>query len=199
MDASQHIVEKIKVDIFYHILNKFNTYFRDIAEESHNKILGNDSYRYFQTPLDFFQNALGVIKEREVNFKDKKFLEVGSGIGCLCGVASFMGLNAEGIELNPILYEVSKQIFPEVRFHNMNALDFNNYGDYDVIFYWLPFNNPELQQALKKKIEDDISVGSYIIMAEEESQNAGKDDRFISINHISNFNGFNNKVWQKIK
>ena len=199
MDASQYIIERIKTDIFYHILYKFNTYFRDVAEESHNKILGNDSYRYFQTPLDFFQNALGVIKERELNFKGKKFLDVGSGIGCLCSVAAFLGLNAEGIELNPILYEVSKQIFPEVRFHNINAGDFNNYKDYDIVFYWLPFCKPELQQFLKKKIEDDISVGSYIIAFEHENNYSGMDDRFVDIQYISNINGIDNKIWQKIR
>lgn len=199
MDASQYIIERIKTDIFYHILYKFNTYFRNIAEESHNKILGNDSYRYFQTPLDFFESAMSVIKEREVNFKGKKFLDVGSGIGCLCGVAAFLGLNAEGIELNPILYEVSKQIFPEVQFHNIDARDFNNYKDYDIIFYWLPFNNPELQQILRKKIEDDILIGSYIILFEEETQFCGKDDRFIDIQYISDINGIDNKIWQKIK
>jgi len=194
-----YILEKAKKDTYYYVLRKINEYFRSLAEKSHYDLLGNDSYQYFQAPLDFFERALNVISERESDFKGKRFLELGSGIGCLCGIATFLGLNAEGIELNPILYEISKQIFPEVRFHNINVLDFNNYEDYDIVYYWLPFSEPNLQQILKKKIEDSISIGSYIIMTEEESQNAGKDDRFIDIKYISNFNGFDNKVWQKIK
>ena len=180
------------------ILSKFDAYFRKIALQSHNELLGDDSFQYFSTSLDFFINALNLIKEKE-SLKDKKFIDAGCGLGYICEVARINELHAEGIELNPVLCDIGEEIFPDIIFHNMNVMDFNRYGEFDIIFYWLPFCNQELQLKFKTKIEDEISVGSYIITYEEEKQGIGKDDRFIPINLISNINGFENRVWQKLR
>jgi len=187
------------MDISYNILGKFCEYFRKIALDSHNQILGDNNYQYFQSSLEFVQKALNAIKSREANFNNMKFLDMGSGTGANCYIATSIGFKAEGIEIIPILYEISKQIFPEIQFHNINVGDFNNYGDYDIIFYWLPFREPKLMQEFKKKVEDSIRIGSYIIVAEEEVQYCGKDERFIKLDYPSNINGIHDKIWQKIK
>jgi SAM-dependent methyltransferase len=183
----------------YYILEKVNKYFLRIALESHNNLLGESSYQCYQTSLEFIEKVLTHIKRREANFNSMKFLDIGSGTGFVCGIAASMGLTAEGIEINPALYEISKQLFPEVRFYNIDIKDFNNYEDYDILFYWLPFRDPELIQEFKKKVENSIHIGAYIIVAEEEIQNYGKDERFIKLDYPSNINGIHDKIWQKIK
>jgi len=187
------------VDITYKILSKFDNYFRKIALKSHEESLGFDSFQYFSTPFGFFTKALDLIEEKEGSLRGKKFVDAGSGLGSICEFARQRGFNVEGIELNPVLCDLSKQIFPDIKVHNMNVMDFDKYNEFDVIFYWLPFYVEELRMGFRTKIENEIRVGSYIVVYEEEKQNIGKDDRFIPINLISNINGFENRVWQKLR
>ena len=73
----------------------------------------------------------------------------------------------------------------------MNIHEFNNYSDYDIIFYFLPYQIDKLEEKMIKKIENAVKIGTYIIVEIEEN----KDDRFISI-PLNNVNG---KIWQKFK
>ena len=178
-----------------YILKRINKYFNNISSDKHNEILGEDSYKFFLLPIDFIDGLLELVKGVEKNFGGMKFLDVGSGVGYICGLAERMGLIAEGIELNPKLFEISTQMFPEIKFYEMNCMDFRNYCNYDIIYYWLPIRNPELQARLKARIEDEIRIGGYIILGEEEKQDTGKDERFIGIN----CDKFDNKIWKKIR
>lgn len=161
-----------------HIIEKISEYFKKISEDSHNKVFGNDSWEYISTSPNHIYETLNTIKELESDISDKKFLDVGSGIGNICCVADLMGFDVEGIEFNPVLFEISKQIYPDIKINNVDIRNFNNYNDFDIIFYCLPFKNEELQLELKEKIENCVKVGTYIITRGKEI----KDDRFKKIN-----------------
>ena len=177
-----------------YLLKRINKYFFDIAQENHDEILGDDSYRFFFMTVEFITGLLESIKAIEKDFQGMKFLDVGSGTGYICGIAEQMGLVAEGIELNHKLFEISTQMFPEIKFYEMNCMDFQNYGEYDIIYYWLPFRKPELMEKLKTKLEAELRVGGYLVLAEEEKQGMGKDNRFTGINNER----FHNKIWRKL-
>ena len=176
-----------------YILKRINKYFFNQALEIHNEILGDNSYRFFMLPLEFVSGMLESIKT-EVDLKGKRFLDVGSGTGYICGLAEQMGMIAEGIEMNPTLFEISTQMFPEIKFYNMNCNEFEKYGEYDIIYYWLPFREDRLKDDFKQKIEKEIKIGGFILLGEEENQDAGKDSRFISLDGDK----FHNKIWKKI-
>jgi SAM-dependent methyltransferase len=182
------------MDISYKIFCRFDEYFRNMAKNSHNELLGDNSYQYCQTPLDFFCEALNIIEKKEGNLNNKKFLDIGCGLGTLCEIARMKGLIAEGIEINPILYNISKQLFPDIKIHEMNIMNFNNYNEFDIIYYWLPFRNPKLLMEFKEKVENNIRIGSYIVIYEEELQEIGKDSRFLNIGEDK----FKNRIWLKI-
>lgn len=178
------------IENFNNILERIDNYFNKISQLSHNEYLSENSWKYYPTNLELFNEMLNIIKKNK-NIINKKFLDVGSGIGHLCYLAKLNGFDAEGLELNPKLLEISNELYPEINFINMNILDFNNYGDYDVIYYFAPFNNIKLQQELKEKIENTIKIGSYIITIDIET----KDDRFKKIKYNNQYCN----CWLKIK
>jgi SAM-dependent methyltransferase len=183
------------MDISYKIFCKFDGYFRNIAKISHDELLGDNSYQYCQTPLDFFCEALNIIEKKEGNLNNKKFLDVGCGLGSLCEIARIKGLVVEGIEINPVLIKIAKQIFPDIKIYEMNIIDFNRYHEYDIIYYWLPFRDEKLKWEFREKIENEMRIGAYLVIFEEESQEIGKDDRFINLGE----DNFKNRIWLKIK
>lgn len=178
-----------------YILDKINEYFVKISSDAFNACLKDVGCEYYPTPVDIITLTLGIIREREEFFVRKKFLDVGCGIGNVCGVAEHMGLVAEGIELNPVLYNIGKQIYPTVNFHNVDIREFNNYDDYDIIFYYAPFCREEPQRILKVMVENGMKIGSYVIVYGWKFESE-KDDRFLKIfadetKHL--------RIWQKIK
>lgn len=174
------------MDIRDKILNKINNYFRELSKDSHNKLLGKDSFNYIQIELDLIIESLDFINEND-NIVNKKFLDVGSGIGNICYISSLYDLIPEGIELNPVLFEISKQIYPEIKFDNVNVLDFKKYDEYDIIYYYVPFENLKIQDELRKIILDNIKVGGYIIARDFKNID---DNRFTKI--------YKNLIWKKI-
>ena len=169
------------------ILYEINRYFFEISLDAHKKAsLHLVGHEYVATPISFFVNFLNIIKGRE-SIQNKRFIDVGSGIGNICAVANRWGFSAEGIELNPILYNIACQLHPNVKTHNIDIRDFNSYENYDVIYYFLPFYDENLQKELKEKIENKCKIGTYIIVYVSED----KDDRFVNIH--------DKKIWQKIK
>jgi hypothetical protein len=73
----------------------------------------------------------------------------------------------------------------------MDIRKFNNYHEYDIIYYYAPFFNDELLIQLKEKIENIMNVGSYIISGSYEK----KDDRFMCLGQDK----LKNRIWMKIK
>ena len=144
--------------------------------------------------VDLFVGMMDVVKGNGFDLVGKKFLEVGSGTGYYCDIMKKIGMQVEGIELNSKLFEISTQMFPEIKFHNIDCLNFENYGEYDIIYYWSPFSDKEFQEKLNSRIEDEIKVGGYIV-ADMVGKEESKYDRFISVDD----NKFRNKIWLKIK
>jgi SAM-dependent methyltransferase len=185
------------MDMNDYILNKINEYFTRISSDAFDACLKDVGCDYCPTPIEYITHTLGIICERikKENFIGKKFLDIGCGVGNVCGVAEQMGLVAEGIELNPVLYGIAKQIYSTLNFYNVDIRDFNNYYDYDIIYYYAPFCREELQKVLKTKVEDNMKLDAYVIVCGWKFESE-KDDRFLKIfadetRHL--------RIWQKIK
>ncbi len=125
-------------EINNYCFQKTNAYFRRISKEAHDEVLGNNSFEYISAEPDFIFHALNKIKEIDNKFNNYKFLDVGSGIGHICGIANLFNLNSVGIEYNKKLYEISKIIYPEICFNYININEFKNYDKFDIIYYYLP-------------------------------------------------------------
>lgn len=181
------------MDYNKYILSKVNKYFLEIVNDEHHKM--DKSHKYYMMDLKLFIGMMDRVKENGFDLVGKKFLEIGSGTGYCCDLMRREGMQAEGIELNSKLVEISTQMFSEIKFHNIDCLDFENYGDYDIIYYYCPFKDKELQKKLNTKIEDEIKVGGYIVRDMLGEEKNYKDYRFTNVDN----NKFHNKIWLKIK
>lgn len=136
---------------------------------------------------------------------DIKFLDVGCGIGTTLLLANSF-FRAYGLEINKKLWKVANQFtaprdWSEIGgIYHINALKFNEYHKFDVIYYYSPILNLELQQKLELKIEKDMKVGAYILPIMKRS------DRIITdIKYKKHFKRFRLKntsakyVFKKIK
>ena len=91
--------------------------------------------------------------------KDKRFLEVGSGSGIKTAIAKTL-FDAQGIDINEEHVEFGKKIGSDI-FHQ-DALTFDNYSDYDLIYLFSPFKDDDLQKELEDRIHDQMRKETLI-------------------------------------
>jgi hypothetical protein len=117
------------------------------------------------------------INGNKVNLKRRpniKFLDVGCGIGniMLLAMTKLENIicNFHGIEYDRFYADICRTLtgadidpYSLVKVFNRDALDFEHYGDYDIIYFYCPFINPKLQHKLEKKIESQMKVGCIYI------------------------------------
>lgn len=97
-----------------------------------------------------------------------RFLEVGSGAGSKLFLAGQFFPLVEGIELDAnylaraeLLQNTSR---PDRRVHRADAMTFDGYADYDVIYCYLPPIEPEVQAMLERRILDQAREGAIIVL-----------------------------------
>lgn len=78
----------------------------------------------------------------------KRYLEVGSGIGTRSSMAYRVGFDVTGLEIRPEYADVARRFVPECEFVVGDALSFNGYGDFDVVYTYEPMHHPAMRVAL---------------------------------------------------
>lgn len=121
-----------------------------------------------------------------------EFLEVGSGVGTKSMVARYMfGLHTYGIEYDETLATVARQKSRGPVWVG-DALAYpDNYGNYDVIWMYRPFRDPELQDSLEKRIYQEMRPGA--ILAGAGLENAP--DGWTTV--VDDYDTGNRGAWQK--
>lgn len=97
-----------------------------------------------------------------------RFLEVGAGAGSKLFLAAQFFPQVDGIELDPNYLAraelIGNTFRPARRVLPGDALAFEGYGEYDVIYSYLPFNDPEMQAALEQRILGQARDGAILIL-----------------------------------
>lgn len=92
--------------------------------------------------------------------KSKKFLDVGSGIGSKVILASPF-FDAYGIDYNEKYVEKAKQIGMN-RVGLVNALEFDRYDNFDLIYYYRPIANMEKYGIFENMVYTQMKPGSLV-------------------------------------
>lgn len=109
-----------------------------------------------------FQAAefLSIVFECVPEMTGSRFLDVGCGPGTKMSLARhFYGLTADGIEVNE---KMAAQVPPPGNVWVMDALDFDEYWAYDLIWLYRPFRHADLEEQLEKKIRAQMKPGAIL-------------------------------------
>lgn len=127
-----------------------------------------------------------------------KFLDVGCGAGNVIMFADSLfrwPFQAHGIERDRKLSLIARQFINPMYdnyIQNMDAFKFKKYGEYDIIYYYCPIQDDELQKKLELLIEKNMKVGAYLIPFLKQDKSFTIDGKFKLIHN-------DYQIYQKMK
>ncbi len=109
----------------------------------------------------FFRFMVRARELLEPDAGQRRFLEVGCGIGTKTEIARLLGFQATGFDLDPRYLSLARNLFPENRFLEGNALDFD-YCGFDFIYWHTPLASEEWMVRLEQRALCSMTVGAYL-------------------------------------
>ena len=101
------------------------------------------SFKYIPYNIDSFTKLLPSNK--------KLFLDVGCGIGDKMMIATEMGYEAHGIEVDEVLFRIADKYLHNVQ--HVDAFEFNDYDKFDVIYMYRLYKDEEKLKQLRDLIK----------------------------------------------
>lgn len=93
--------------------------------------------------------------------KNRSFLEIGCGPGFKLSLAKFFHDVVHGIEIVPEYVDFAhKMLGHDVQLQD--AMEFDRYGEYDLLYYYRPFADNEMQSDFEHKICEAMKQGAYL-------------------------------------
>lgn len=115
-----------------------------------------------------FLNLLKIVYDDAEKRKQSllSFLDVGCGFGLKCLLAKKVRyLRASGIDVCKSYVDFANLLLQgeEIDVTCVNALDYDGYGKYDIVYMFQPIREREKMRQLLHKVENDMKPRSYLI------------------------------------
>ncbi|MCI0529890.1 MAG: hypothetical protein L0Y56_20800, partial [Nitrospira sp.] len=158
----------------------------------------------------FIEHLYGVVRKVKgenpsLNLKDYRFLDVGAGVGGKVAIARSAIFNrrltkahwrADGIEVNPSYIEGAKVFYGDYGDYgdgppafSGDALTFEGYGRYALIYFYCPMERDELQRKLERVIYERAAEGTVFVQFMK--RNFSREDQ-VGLRNLSPL------IWMKI-
>ena len=95
--------------------------------------------------------------------RSPRLLECGSGFGFVAALAREVGFTVTGVEIHRPYIELSRLLFPAIRVEETDLLTFDRFGEFDVIYYYGPFADDEVQARFERRVEADLRPGGIVL------------------------------------
>lgn len=92
--------------------------------------------------------------------RNKKFLDIGCGIGTKVMLADAIFV-ASGFDIEEEYLDVARKIGCKDVFH-ADALEFEGYGDYDILYFYAPFKDGMLQRRFEDRLYEQMRPGQVL-------------------------------------
>ena len=190
-------MENEENDIFFNVINRFvGFYSRDAARETRNDtgceypFVAMDTRQIF-AQLTFVSAFLGLDREAPPA-PLPRLLDVGCGIGNVLLIAEQFGFDVYGIEKDEYPFRVAARLIGEERIAQADIWAYQDYGKYEVVYYYRPFSGRDQQLRFEKLIEDTMKTGGILIANHKNSEAIGQDSRFEKLSPTL-------PIWRKIQ
>lgn len=103
-------------------------------------------------------------KELHIGYYNRKFVDVGCGIGSKLALAQAFGFVTYGVEIDPELAKIARRICygGSMNIIEGDALE-QDYGEYDVVYFYRPFAEEKLEKRLEQRIVTTAKPGAIIL------------------------------------
>ncbi|MEN8200517.1 MAG: methyltransferase domain-containing protein [Thermodesulfobacteriota bacterium] len=156
-----------ELDAYLGVINRFIAYHghRSLKKTDHTTaeaypFVAMDTRQVFEQ-ISFVHDYL----EMEGRNEDRtfRFLDVGCGIGNILLIAEQYGFDVYGFERDEASCRIAMDIIGKERVWLDDAWKFENYGDYDVVYFFRPLPEAGPQSKLEQLIEERIKPGAVLI------------------------------------
>lgn len=168
-------------DILFGIINRFLGYFtRDSQRESQN----DPESEYPFVPMDtrqvyeqikFVRDLLADAKPEATHLS---FLDIGCGIGNVLLVAELMDFEVAGLEKDDYPFTIAAKLIGDDKVVKQDIWEYDHYHTFDVIYYFRPFHEGNLQRRFERFIEDQLKTGGVLIANRKMDLGIDADPRF---------------------
>jgi SAM-dependent methyltransferase len=149
------------ISIFFEILKGVD--FKRNIKKSKN-IFSHNYYNYEHT---IKEDLINVLNDLKIN-KNDKILDIGCGKGYALNVMhQFNFKSIDGVELSKALSDIAKKNFiilkKKTKIYNINALNFEYYGNYNFFYMFNPFSKNIMKVVLNKITKKNYKKKIYVI------------------------------------
>jgi SAM-dependent methyltransferase len=134
-----------------------------LEREWSGKIPDTDKSRcpWMPFPMHAF---ISLLDEAFAVARGNRFLDIGCGVGTkMMRARDQYGLDVTGIEAIPEYAAEAGRHGLDVRIGD--AADYGGYGDHDLIWFYRPLRDQDLQAALEKTVWDQMAPGAVVMIA----------------------------------
>jgi len=181
-----------RCELFLNIINRFVGLF---ARES-NRMTTNDTTREYpfvaMDPRQVYQQlvvAAAALKVAPFG-PTARFLDVGCGIGNVMLFAEQLGFTVFGLEKDPYSSSIAIKLFGEERIFRHDIWGFEDFGEFDAVYYFRPFAEGDLEERFEALVEERLKPSGVLIANHKISLAIEEDRRFIRLDE-------NLPVWRK--
>lgn len=178
-------------NVYSGMVHRFIRGLRNVAVGRQRSPIKKGCYPFIPLPsrellevlYELYQNGFLTFPHRRKSGERGRFLDAGAGIGnqVLLAQSSNFFYSSHGVEYDPRLVEVGNKLHDPGTIMHGDILTFDKYADYDVIYYYVPMNDREMQRAFEERLEDKMTVGSLVLAFGKNSYRINKDSRFLQI------------------
>jgi len=132
---------------------------------SYYKVPEDGSYPFIPLRTKRFVAALSIAMElaQPNRLGRPNFLDVGCGDGTKVLIASAFGCNASGIEHDPECVKRARSLYRRTSIETVDALQYEHYGDFDIVYFYCPIRDTEKQILLEQRIASQVRPGTILI------------------------------------
>jgi len=157
-DQVSHIMISFLNELTYQIQRGSREVYKRGTEKEYEYI----AYRNYELLIEQLLAVMGYLLDQG-NWSPK-FIDVGCGAGLITHLADTIGFDGFGIELRQEYVDYAKRfdVCDHLNIFKGDAFD-HSYKKYDVVYYYCPINDRELQTRLEKHIEGSMKKGAFLI------------------------------------